>query len=101
MGAATARQETQHARLSAPTRAPVVPQSQLSAAKFAWVGFFVHPGPATLCAVPGVIHFECTKCGATYPADRPQTVCTRDGGILFAHYDLDNLKHHFKTPVLL
>jgi threonine synthase len=37
-------------------------------------------------------HLECTRCGEHYPADRPQTVCTNDGGILYACYDLSAAK---------
>ncbi|HTR67468.1 MAG TPA: threonine synthase [Terriglobales bacterium] len=50
--------------------------------------------------MPGNFHLECTKCGATYPADGPQTVCPRDGGVLFARYDLASLKNHFKLSSL-
>ncbi|MGA9527754.1 MAG: threonine synthase [Terriglobales bacterium] len=35
---------------------------------------------------------ECTRCGERLPADRPQTVCPKDGGVLFARYDLASLK---------
>jgi len=37
-------------------------------------------------------HLECTRCGEHYPADRPQTVCPKDAGILYARYDLDKIK---------
>ena len=47
-----------------------------------------------------VLYLECTKCGAHYPADRPQTTCPNDGGILYARYDLANLKQHFKPASL-
>ncbi len=39
-----------------------------------------------------VIFLECTKCGANLPADVPQNVCPKDGGILFARYDLKSIK---------
>jgi hypothetical protein len=29
-------------------------------------------------------HLECTRCGEHYFADRPQSVCSKDGGILYA-----------------
>jgi threonine synthase len=32
---------------------------------------------------------ECTRCGDTYSADALQTLCPRDGGVLFARYDLE------------
>ena len=33
-------------------------------------------------------HLECTRCGQRLSADQPQTVCPRDGGVLYARYDL-------------
>jgi threonine synthase len=56
--------------------------------------------PAKLLFVFRVIYLECTKCGAQHPADKPQTVCPKDGGILFARYDLENLKQHFNLRPL-
>jgi threonine synthase len=47
--------------------------------------------------VPTLTHLECTRCGEHYPADRPQTVCPKDGGILYARYDLTTIKKTF-TP---
>jgi threonine synthase len=46
--------------------------------------------------VSRVAYLECTKCGAHLPADQPQNVCAKDGGILLARYDLRRLKQHFK-----
>jgi threonine synthase len=46
-------------------------------------------------------YLECTKCDAHLPADVPQNVCPRDGGILFARYDLQSLKQNFKPDSLL
>jgi threonine synthase len=43
-----------------------------------------------------VTHFECTKCGAHLDADRPQTVCPKDGGVLYARYDLASLQRTFR-----
>ncbi len=43
---------------------------------------------------------ECTKCGAQIPADRPQTVCPKDGGVLYARYDLQSVKKNFKPESL-
>lgn len=48
----------------------------------------------------GVIYLECTKCGEHFSANVPQNVCPKDGGILFAHYDLQTLKQNFKTESL-
>jgi threonine synthase len=47
--------------------------------------------------VSQVIFLECTKCGAQLPADIPQNVCAKDGGILFARYHLNSIKAKF-TP---
>ncbi len=45
-------------------------------------------------------YLVCTKCGATYDPQQPQTVCPKDGGILFARYNLAGLKQTFR-PVSL
>ena len=37
-------------------------------------------------------HLQCTRCGEHYPADRPQSVCPKDAGVLFARYDLATIK---------
>jgi threonine synthase len=39
-----------------------------------------------------VTHLECTKCGLSLSADIPQTVCPKDGGVLYARYDLAAVK---------
>ena len=41
-------------------------------------------------------YLACTKCGATYETTLPLTVCGKDGGILFARYNLAALKENFK-----
>jgi threonine synthase len=51
--------------------------------------------------VPRLTHLECTRCGEHFSADRPQTVCPRDGGILYARYDLANIKKSFSPASLL
>jgi threonine synthase len=51
--------------------------------------------------VPRPIHLECTRCGEHYPADRPQTVCAKDGGILYARYDLAAIRKSFSATSLL
>ena len=33
-------------------------------------------------------HLECARCGQRLSADQPQTVCPKDGGVLYARYDL-------------
>jgi len=51
--------------------------------------------------VSRLTHLECTRCGEHYPADRPQTVCLKDGGILYARYDLASIKKTFSPASLL
>jgi threonine synthase len=46
-------------------------------------------------------YLACTKCGATFEAGIPQTICTKDGGILFARYNLVALKGHFQPTSLV
>jgi threonine synthase len=50
--------------------------------------------------VSQVIFLECTKCGAHLSPDVPQSVCAKDGGILFARYDLKSIKASFTPGVL-
>jgi len=45
-------------------------------------------------------HLECTRCGEHYPANRPQTVCPKDAGILYARYDLAAIKRTFSSASL-
>src|SRR5882724_5743858 len=47
-----------------------------------------------------ITYLECTKCGAHFSADKPQTVCPDDGGILYARYDLESLKKDFRSSRL-
>lgn len=35
-----------------------------------------------------ITHLECTKCGQSLSAEIPQTICPKDGGVLYARYDL-------------
>jgi len=51
--------------------------------------------------VSRLTHLECTRCGESFPADHPQTVCPKDGGILYARYDLANIKKSFSPASLL
>jgi len=46
-------------------------------------------------------HLECTRCGERYAADRPQSVCVKDGGVLYARYDLAAIKKNFSSARLL
>lgn len=43
---------------------------------------------------------QCTRCGQELPADRVQTVCPKDGGVLYARYDLAEIKKTFKREAL-
>ncbi len=45
-------------------------------------------------------HLECTRCGEHYPADRPQSVCPKDAGVLYARYDLSAIKRSFSSARL-
>jgi threonine synthase len=45
-------------------------------------------------------YLECTKCGAQISADQPQTVCPKDGGVLYVRYDLAALKKSFTAASL-
>ncbi|HUK48766.1 MAG TPA: threonine synthase [Terriglobales bacterium] len=47
-----------------------------------------------------VTHLECTKCGAQLTANVPQNVCGKDGGVLFARYDLSSIKATFRPEAL-
>ena len=40
----------------------------------------------------GIAYLECTRCGEHLPADQPQNVCPKDGGVLYANYDLAGLR---------
>ena len=51
-------------------------------------------------AVARIAYLECTKCGAHIDADIPQTICPKDGGVLYVRYDLAALKHNFKAASL-
>jgi threonine synthase len=45
--------------------------------------------------VAAITYLECTKCGEHTSADEPQTVCRKDGGVLYVRYDLSALKRIF------
>src|SRR5437660_2669488 len=45
-------------------------------------------------------HHECTRCRDHFPADRPQTVCQKDAGFLYARYDLASIKRTFSASRL-
>lgn len=39
-----------------------------------------------------ITHLECTRCALQFTPQIPQTVCPKDGGVLFARYDLAAIK---------
>src|ERR1039457_719057 len=39
-----------------------------------------------------ISYLECTRCGEHLPADRPQNIGPKDGGVLYVRYDLASLK---------
>jgi len=45
-------------------------------------------------------HLECTRCGQSLNGDRPQTVCPKDGGVLYARYDLAAIRKSFSREQL-
>src|SRR5207248_3773423 len=47
-----------------------------------------------------VSYLECNRCGARISAEQAQTTCPKDCGVLYARYDLEHLKHHFKHEAL-
>jgi len=50
--------------------------------------------------VARIAFLECTKCGEHLGADLPQTICPKDGGILYVRYDLAELKKSFAAGSL-
>jgi threonine synthase len=47
-----------------------------------------------------ISYIECTRCGEHLPADRPQNICPKDGGVLFVRYDLASLKGKLRSEDL-
>ena len=47
-----------------------------------------------------ISYLECTRCGEHLPADRPQNVCPKDGGVLYVRYDLAILRGKLKADDL-
>ncbi len=47
-----------------------------------------------------IAYLECTRCGEHLPADRPQNVCPKDGGVLYVRYDLPSLRGKFQRENL-
>ena len=47
-----------------------------------------------------IAYLECTRCGEHLSADTPQTVCPKDGGVLYVRYDLQTVKKSFTRESL-
>jgi threonine synthase len=47
-----------------------------------------------------ITFLECSKCGEKLSADKPQTLCPKDGGSLYARYDLDAIRKKFTRESL-
>ncbi len=47
-----------------------------------------------------ITHLECSKCGQKLTAATPQTVCPKDGGVLYVRYDLAVIKASFSPARL-
>ena len=45
-------------------------------------------------------HLECTKCGQSLSPDTPQAVCPKDGGVLYARYDLATIRNQISPTQL-
>jgi len=45
--------------------------------------------------VAKITYLECSRCGERLGAEKPQTICPRDGGVLYVRYDLGSLKRKF------
>jgi threonine synthase len=47
-----------------------------------------------------IAQLECSKCGEKLSADKPQTLCPKDGGSLYVRYDLAAIKKDFTRESL-
>src|SRR2546423_2152016 len=47
-----------------------------------------------------IAYLECSRCGEHISAEKPQTICPKDGGSLYVRYDLDALKGKFARESL-
>jgi threonine synthase len=50
--------------------------------------------------VAAIAYLECTKCGERLVADHPQTVCPKDGGVLYVRYGMEALRKTFPAASL-
>jgi threonine synthase len=49
--------------------------------------------------VAKISHYECTKCGERLPAGTLQTICPKDGGVLYVRYQFGKLQKPSGTEV--
>ena len=79
--------------------------------KFVAKGLFVSPvgkepgasNQQLVCYTPcmaKIAYLECSRCGEHISAEKPQTICPKDGGSLYVRYDLDALKGKFTRESL-
>ena len=47
-----------------------------------------------------IAYLECTRCGQRLSAEGPQTVCPKDGGVLYVRYDLAAIRKTFPKASL-
>jgi threonine synthase len=47
-----------------------------------------------------IAYLECTRCGERYDATHARTVCGKDGGVLYARYNLSAMVNAFRPEVL-
>ncbi len=57
-------------------------------------------GATLFCFMAPIAYFECTKCGEHLSAVQPSTICPKDGGVLYARYDLRSLRGGFRRESL-
>ena len=47
-----------------------------------------------------IAYLECSKCGHHLTADVAQSLCPKDGGVLYVRYDLQSIKKKFTRESL-
>jgi threonine synthase len=47
-----------------------------------------------------IAYLECSRCGERLSAEKPQTLCPRDGGVLYVRYDIEAIKKNFQPENL-
>src|SRR6266404_6659332 len=54
----------------------------------------------TFSSMAKITFLECSKCGHQISAEKPQTLCPKDAGVLYVRYDLAAIKKSFKRDSL-